>query len=264
MDYEAQKTKILTDFFNSGKLKLKADGYFKGRLHISRYTGIAEELVLQTYYELAKYNAEKLVTAYLINPNSIEAIAVTILKRQLMHKKNNPESPNNSFGTKLIFGSNYFSGDFISSTDTYSESNETADYTGIPIADVEDGDYFKDRDYSIDKQAEIFKRLTPDEIDFVNALWNGEKFYKRKPTNNYKEFRDYVFNKIQNMDLYKDPTPLEQIKNKLSMKDNQMFDVMFDDDLTRTDKIKKLKFSEQQYIAQRRILLKKIKEFNIK
>ncbi|WP_428329027.1 hypothetical protein [Mucilaginibacter sp.] len=264
MTNEEQKNKILTDYFNSGRLKVKIDGYYKGKLHISRYTKIAEEIELQVWLELSKYPADKMVERYNRNPNSLEALAVTISKYQMMHKRNNPDSPNNSFGTKLIFGSNYFSGDYISATDSYSETNETGDYTGIPIADVEDNNYFRDRDNSPDRQAEIFKRLTPEEIEFVTALWNGEKFYKRKPTNQYKEFRTYVFNKIQNMNIHEDPTPLQHIQNKLTMSENKLFNVMFDEDLSRAEKIKKLKYSEQQYIAQRRILLKKIKALNIR
>lgn len=272
MNYEEQKNKILTDFFNSGILKIKIDGYYKGKLHISRFTKIAEEIYLETLYHLSNYNAEKLVKAYEANPNSIEAIAVTVLKRQMMHKKPKnvlsgstgyqvPLSPNNSFGTKLIFGSNYFSMDFISATDSYNEAGGINEYMGIPIADVEDGNYFKDRDYNPDRWEAIQQRLTPDEIEFITALRNGQKFYKRKPTNQYKEFRDYIFNKIKAMDLNKDPAPLDQIKNKLSMKDNQMFEIMFDEDLKTDDKIKQLKFrSKQQYIAQRRILIKKIKQ----
>ena len=59
MDYEQQKNKILTDYFNSGRLKIKLDGYYKGKLHISRYTGIAEMIEGQVWLELAKYPAEK-------------------------------------------------------------------------------------------------------------------------------------------------------------------------------------------------------------
>ena len=272
MNYEEQKDKILTDFFNSGILKLKIDGYYKGRLHISRYTRIAEEIYLETLYHLSNYNAEKLVKAFEVNPNSIEAIAVTILKRQMMHKKPKvlsgstgyqpPLSPNNSFGTKLIFGSNYFSTDYVSPTDTYNEAGEINDYLGIPIADIYDN-YFSDRDYKPDRWEEIQKRLTAEEIEFITALWNGKRFYKRKPTNAYKEFRDYIFNKIKAMDLSKEPSELDKIRYRLSMKDVKMFEVMFDEDLTTDDKIKLLKFrSKQQYIVQRRILIKKIKDLN--
>ena len=67
------------------------------------------------------------------------------------------------------------------------------------------------------------------------------------------------------MNLSEIPSPLEQIRNKLSMKDVQLFEVMFDDDLKLAEKVKKLKFrSWQQYVAQRRILLKKIKDLNLK
>lgn len=281
-NYEQQKTKILTDFFNSGILNIKADGYFKGRLQISRYTHIAEELVLQTYLELCKQDAETLVKRYQENPKSLEAISVVIMKRQLMHKKRKvstgetgtskfiksdyqpPLSPNNSFGTKLIFGSSFFSNDFVSHTDHYNEAGESGDYQGIPIAEDQDGNYFKDRDYSPDRFEAIKARLTTEEIEFVTDLWNGKKFYKRKPTNQYKEFRDYVFNKIKNMDLNKEPTPIEQIRNKLSMDDVLKFEVMFDEDLTMAEKLIKLKFSKQQYLSQRRMLLKKIKALNIK
>lgn len=261
MDYKKQADKIISDYYNTGRLKVRIDGYYKGKLHISRYTKIAEEVELQVWLELSKYPPEKLVERFNRNPNSIEALAVVISKYQFMHKKSNPDSPNNSFGTKLVFGSNYFSDDYVSPTDTYNESGENTDYRGIPISD---GDFYADRDYSPDRVEAIFQRLTPDEIEFVTALWNGEKFYKRKPTNAYKEYRDYILNKIKYMDLNKGLTPLEQIKAKLTMSENVMFDVMFDDDLTRPQKIKKLKFSEQQYIAQRRLLLKKIKGLGVK
>jgi hypothetical protein len=261
VDIKQQANKIITDYYNTGRLKVRIDGYYKGKLHISRYTKIAEEVELQVWLELSKYPPEKLVERFNRNPNSIEALAVVIAKYQFMHKKSNPNSPNNSFGTKLVFGSNYFSDDYVSPTDTYNDSGDNTDYRGIPISD---GEFFADRDYSPDRWQEIQKRLTPDEIEFVTALWNGEKFYKRKPTNAYKEYRDYILQKIKNMDLNKGLAPLEQIKTKLTMQENKLFDVMFDDDLSRQDKITKLKFSEPQYIAQRRILLKKIKGFNVK
>ncbi|MGY4540069.1 hypothetical protein ACVW0P_004511 [Mucilaginibacter sp. UYNi724] len=269
MDYIKRKDTILTDFYNSGVLKIKIDGYYKGKLSIPRQTKIAEEIYLETLYHLANYNAEKLVNAYDENPKSIEMISVKILKRQMMHKAPKkavesdsrgyvkPISPNNSFGTKLLFGSNYFGLNYISPTDTYNDG--TDDFTGIPIPDTEDGNFFADRDYSIDRWQEIQKRLAPDEVEFITALWNGERFYKRKPTNEYKEYRTYIYNKIIEMDLNKPLTELELIKAKLSMKDVQLFNIMFDDDLSYTDKQKALGFSESKYLAQRRILLKKIK-----
>ncbi|MES2265576.1 MAG: hypothetical protein V4520_02370 [Bacteroidota bacterium] len=269
MDYIKRKDQILTDFYNSGILKIKIDGYYKGKLSIPRQTNIGEEIYLETLYQLANYNAEKLVKAYDENPKSIEAISVTILKRQLMHKAPKqpdsgstrayvkPISPNNSFGTKLLFGSNYFGLNYISPTDSYNENTE--DFTGIPIPDVEDGNFFADRDYSIDRWQEIQKRLAPDEIEFITALWNGERFYKRKPTNEYKVYRDYIYKKINEMNLHKPLTELELIKARLSMKDVQLFNVMYDDDLTYAEKQKVLGFSESKYIAQRRMLIKKIK-----
>ena len=264
MDYEEQKNKILTEYFNSGKLKTKIDGYYKGKLHISRFTRIAEEIELQVWYELSKYPAEKLVNRYKQNPNSLEALAVVIAKYQFRHKKSTPDSPNNSFGTKLVFGSNYFSDDFISPTDTYNESGDCEDYRGIPIPNDTDGYFFKDRDNTPDRWEAIQQRLTSDEIEFVTALWNGERFYKRKPTNQYKEYRDYILNKIKEMDLSKPLTAIQQIRTKLPMKDVQHFDIMFDETLSYRDKIKKLGYSEAKYLAQRRILLKKIKALNIK
>lgn len=295
MDYEKRKDEILTNFFNSGVLKVKTDGHYKGKLRVSRSTKVAEEMYLNTLYQLSKFDAEKLVKAYDENPKSIEALAVTILKRQYGDKKQPkitsgstvtepkkikkaskskfkidegsrykaPKSPNNSFGSKLIFGSNYFSDDYISPTDTYNESGSDEDYRGIPISD---GEYFTDRDYSVNRVEAIFQRLTEDETEFVKTLWeDGTKtFYKTKPTKAYKEYRDYILNKIKNMDLNKGLTPLEQIKAKLTKSENEIFDVMWNEELTRKDKMKKLKFSEQQYTAQRRILLKRIKALNIK
>jgi hypothetical protein len=269
VNYKAQKDKILTDFFNSGALKIKIDGYYKGKLSIPRQTKIAEEIYLETLYHLANYNDERLVKAFEENPKSIEAISVTILKRQMMHKApkkvesdNNrayvkPVSPNNSFGTKLLFGSNYFGLNYISPTDTYNDGSD--EFTGIPVPDTEDGNFYADRDYKLDRWDEIQKRLAPDEIEFITALWNGERFYKRKPTNEYKQYRDYIYQKIKEMDLNKPLTQVELIKAKLSMKDVQLFNIMFDEDLSYTAKQKALGFSESKYLAQRRILLKKIK-----
>ena len=127
-----------------------------------------------------------------------------------------------------------------------------------------DGELFEDRNYQVDKWELTKQRLTEKEKQFIEDLLSGVQFYKRKPTNQFKEFRDYAFNKIKEMDVSKPLSALEQIRCKLDMPDVQKFDVMFDEDLTFTEKKKLLKYKEGQYLSQRRILLKKIKALNIK
>lgn len=261
MDYIKRKEEILTNYFKNNNLKIKIDSICF-RNFITRNSGIADDIEAEVYLALSNYNPEKLVTEFDKNPKSLEAIAVTIAKRCFRYRKENPDNPNQSFGTKLLHTSTFRDFTYVSPTEEFNDNlNGYNDFNTFVLFD---GDLFDDKNYQPEKWEQIKQRLTPTENEFLEDLLAGKKFYKRKPTNQFKEFRDYVFSKIKNMDLNKAPTPLEQIREQLDMKDVQMFDVMFDEDLKRVDKIKKLIFSEQQYIAQRRILLKKIKGLNIK
>ncbi|RKR82637.1 hypothetical protein BDD43_2822 [Mucilaginibacter gracilis] len=255
MDYEKRKNEILTDFFNSGQLKVKVEGVLI-KLGITRKTELVNDSMSEVYFQLSKYNAEKLVTAFDKNPNSLIAIAVVITKRLYRFKTQNPDNPNNSYLTKVLHGSNYRQLEFLSVTDAY-DSGE-GDYSGITLFEVDT------LNVAGEKWDKIKERLTTTEIEFIDKLMDGFKFYKRKPTNEFKEYRTYVFNKIKNMDLNKPMTPLEEIKTKLDMQDVRMFEIMYDEDFSYREKIKMLKFTEAQYLSQRRILLKKIKAMNIK
>ena len=263
MDYESRKAEILRDFFNSNNLKSKADAYFKGKHRISRETKIAEEALNQVYYHLSNYNAEKLVTMFDKNPNSLEAVSVVIMKRLFRFKKDNPDNPNNSFLTKLFFGSNYFDLSYVSPTDEYSESSNSTDNQNFSSITLHNDSLFIDKDLSDNKLDLIKERLTPKEIQFLEDIMSGEKFYKRKPPNSFKEYKEYVFNKIRAMQLDKPLNKLELIRTKLDFEDIKRFDIIFDDTLCYKEKMKLLKYTEPKYLSQRRILLRKIKALNI-
>lgn len=257
MDYLKRKEEILTSFFNNNNLPKKIDAICF-RNFITRNSQIADDILSEVLLALSAYNPEKLVTAFEENPKSLEGIAVQIAKRQFRVRKESPDNPNNSFGTKLLHTSTFRDYTYVSPTEEYSENDMFSTFV------LYDGELMADRDYSPDMWDIIKERLTPTENEFIENVLAGFKFYKRKPTNQFKEFKQYVFNKIKNMDISKDLTPLEAILTKLEMKEVQMFNIMFNEDLTFKEKMRALKFTENKYIVQRRILLKKIKNLKIK
>jgi hypothetical protein len=256
VDHEQRKKEIVTNYFNTGKLKVKIDAIcFKW--YVTRNSKIAEDIEAEVWFALSNYNSEKLCKVF-EQQGTIEGLAVQIAKYQFRIRKENPESPNNSFGTKLLHTSTFHNISNVSVTDDFDSSGDS---TGITLFD---GDVFEEFNYSPDMWEIIRERLTETENQFIEDFLAGVRFYKRKPTNEFKEFRDYVFNKIKEMDINKQLTPLEQIRTKLEMKEVKIFDVMFDEDLSFKEKQKKLRISEGQYISKRRFLLKKIKGLNIK
>lgn len=258
MNYDIRKNEILTEYVNSKKLtklKLKIRNICF-RYYITTYSKIAEDILAEVLFQLSKSNSEKLVKAFEENPNSLEAIAVTIAQRCFTVKKTAPDNPNHSFGTKLLHTSTFKSYNSISHTEIYDEDGR-GDELIIYDSGVLDTT-------TIDKLDLIKERLTPKEIDFLERLMNNETYYVDKKTGtkkykSFKEFKEYLFTKIQSMDLEKPLSELEKIRTKLDREDLIKFDIMFNEELTFKDKMSQLKFTREKYLSQRRILIKKIK-----
>ena len=257
MDYDKRKNEILTNYFNSGTLTAKVEGYLI-KFWITRKTQLVNDILLQVYFELCKYNSQKLVEMYDANPSSIEAVAVTICKRQFRYRNNDYSNPSHSYGTKLLFGSTYKQLEYLSPTDEFNNDNE---YKSNVLFD---GDIYSELSYESSMWEKVQLRLTSEEKVFIEELLAGVKPYKTRPFKEYRIFKEYIFNKIKNMNLTENQTPMEQIKNQLSMNDNNQFDIMFNEELTLKEKREALNYSENKYIAQKRMLLKKIKSLNIK
>jgi hypothetical protein len=258
LDYDKRKNEILTEYVNSKKLttlKYKIRNICF-RYYVTDYSKIAEDVLAEVLLQLAKYNSEKLVTAFEENPNSLEGISVRIAQRCFTVKKKSPDNPNHSFGTKLLHTSTFKSFNSISHTETYDDSEQSDELI------IYDGGGL---DTTITDKLELIKeRLTAKEIDFLERLMNKENCYVDNKTGtkkfkSFKEFKDYLYMKIQDMDLDKPLSELEKIRTKLDREDLHRFDIMFNEDLSMKDKMSILKYKEGKYFSQRRILLKKIR-----
>lgn len=254
MDYEFIKNQILTDYvkdakrFNKLKRKLRTIRY---RYHIKTNNfQFEEEFLGEILLGLANYNAEKLVNVVQANPNNLEAIAYTIGKRYFRVKKANPNSPNNSPGTKMIFASTF------SNPDTIINPLDQPDEEGIiPY----DDDIYGERNYDSTEWDLIKERLTEKEIDFLELLMSGAKGSESMTRKEFNQYKSYVFNKIQTMDLRRPLTTLEVIYTKLDKEDLEKFHIIYDEDLSVKQKIKKLKVrSKWGYYYQRRQMQKKV------
>ena len=252
MDYESIKKQILTDYvkdpkrFNKLKRKLRTIRY---RYHIKTNNfQFEEEFLSEILLALAKYNAEKLVKVVQANPNNLEAIAYTIGKRYFRVKKENPNSPNNSPGTKMVFASTF------SNPDTIINPLEQPDEEGIiPY----DDDIYGERNYDTTQWDLIKERLTDREIDFLELLMSGAKDCQSMTRKEFNQYKRYVFDKVQTMDLSKALTPLEVIYTKLDKEDLEKFHIIYDEDLSVKQKIKKLKVrSKWGYFYQRKRIQK--------
>jgi hypothetical protein len=254
LDYELRKKEIIEAYFATGKLTAKVESICY-RWYVTNKSNIAQDIEANVWLALSNYNPEKLCAIY-DQTGTIENVAVRIAQWQFRIRKNNPDNPNNSFGTKLLYGSSFHNLDSVSSTDTFNDGGDSSSIT------LYDDDIFNEINYEPDRLEQIYTRLTIKEKQFLEDLLAGVKPFTRKPPNSYKIFKEYVFTKIQNMNLSEPLSPLDNILTKLDMQDVILFNVMFDEDLSYKDKRKALKMTEPQYIAQRRILLKKIKGLN--